>query len=150
MEENPTNGRLIAKPAGAAAGTLRDRRLETGERAMTKPAGRRPGCRVRQSPRSSPPCNSGWTGCPTRSATNVFLLHLSAHHPGGGDAIENGFFEDPAWVERWDVAFAELYLTALDNELASGAESPDPGDWRSPLQPTCPHCATSSSASTPM
>jgi hypothetical protein len=29
-------------------------------------------------------------------------------------AIDSGRFEDPAWVEDWDVAFAQLYLNALD------------------------------------
>jgi hypothetical protein len=31
-----------------------------------------------------------------------------------GAAIEAGRFEDSAWVERWDVVFADLYLRALD------------------------------------
>src|SRR5579862_3533730 len=30
------------------------------------------------------------------------------------DAIGAGAFADPDWVERWDVAFARLYLEALD------------------------------------
>jgi hypothetical protein len=34
-----------------------------------------------------------------------------------GKALRDGLFEDPAWVERWDVAFAELYLTAHDADL---------------------------------
>ena len=29
-----------------------------------------------------------------------------------GTAITQGRFEDPAWVERWDVVFADLYLSA--------------------------------------
>jgi Family of unknown function (DUF5995) len=37
-----------------------------------------------------------------------------------GRAVDEGEFEDPAWVEAWDVAFAELYLTALDAHLAGG------------------------------
>ena len=32
--------------------------------------------------------------------------------------IERGGFADPGWVERWDVAFADLYLEALDASLA--------------------------------
>jgi Family of unknown function (DUF5995) len=40
-----------------------------------------------------------------------------------GTAIDDGLFEDPAWVERWDVAFAELYLDALDVHLAGGTPS---------------------------
>ncbi|HWI01592.1 MAG TPA: DUF5995 family protein, partial [Propionibacteriaceae bacterium] len=43
-------------------------------------------------------------------------------------AIARGHFEDPAWVERWDVAFAELYLTALDIELDGGSRVSRP--WR--------------------
>src|SRR6476469_4588020 len=34
-----------------------------------------------------------------------------------GKAVDDGVFEDAEWVERWDVAFAELYLTALDTHL---------------------------------
>lgn len=29
--------------------------------------------------------------------------------------MDDGCFEDPGWVEGWDVAFAELYLHALDD-----------------------------------
>lgn len=37
-----------------------------------------------------------------------------------GTAISAGRFEDPHWVERWDIAFARLYLDALDaGEAAS-------------------------------
>lgn len=45
-----------------------------------------------------------------------------------GSAIERGYFEDPAWVEAWDAAFADLYLDALDADLAGGAGVPRP--WR--------------------
>ena len=34
------------------------------------------------------------------------------------DEIKRGGFEDPEWVERWDVAFAGLYLDALQTALA--------------------------------
>lgn len=40
-----------------------------------------------------------------------------------GKAVDLGVFEDPEWVEAWDVAFAELYLTALDAHLAGGTPS---------------------------
>jgi len=40
-----------------------------------------------------------------------------------GHAVDAGQFEDPDWVERWDVAFAELYLAALDAPIA-------PRPWR--------------------
>lgn len=35
-------------------------------------------------------------------------------------AVRGGLFEDPAWVESWDVAFARLYLAALEGQLAGG------------------------------
>jgi hypothetical protein len=35
-------------------------------------------------------------------------------------AVRRGDFEDPAWVESWDVAFARLYLTALDRQMTGG------------------------------
>ncbi len=34
------------------------------------------------------------------------------------DEIKRGGFGDPEWVERWDVAFAGLYLDALEASLA--------------------------------
>lgn len=43
-----------------------------------------------------------------------------------GAAVAAGSFEDPEWVTRWDVAFAELYLTAHD--AADPARIPRP--WR--------------------
>ncbi len=35
-----------------------------------------------------------------------------------GTAIEDARFEDPAWVEQWDVVFADLYLKAYDADSA--------------------------------
>lgn len=32
--------------------------------------------------------------------------------------LRRGGFADPGWVERWDVAFANLYLEALETEMA--------------------------------
>ncbi|QNE22475.1 hypothetical protein F1D05_36955 [Kribbella qitaiheensis] len=43
-------------------------------------------------------------------------------------AVDRGVFEDPAWVEAWDVAFANLYLSAFDAERAGGDGVPRP--WR--------------------
>jgi hypothetical protein len=40
-----------------------------------------------------------------------------------GKAILDGVFEDPAWVEEWDVAFARLYLTAYDAHVGGGTPS---------------------------
>jgi len=46
-----------------------------------------------------------------------------------GQAIDQARFEDPEWVEIWDVRFAELYLQAHDADLATGAASV-PRPWR--------------------
>lgn len=43
------------------------------------------------------------------------------------DEIDCGGFQDGPWLERWDIAFAELYLDALDAAL-TGARVPEP--WR--------------------
>ena len=43
-------------------------------------------------------------------------------------AIESGTFEDPAWVERWDLVFAGLYLDALDAHLSEDGRPSRP--WR--------------------
>jgi hypothetical protein len=44
-----------------------------------------------------------------------------------GSAIDQARFEDPAWVEDWDVKFAELYLHAHDADLNGGGV---PRPWR--------------------
>lgn len=43
-----------------------------------------------------------------------------------GIALREGRFEDADWVEAWDAAFADLYLLALDAELAGGPGVPRP------------------------
>lgn len=50
-----------------------------------------------------------------------------------GAAIDTGRFEDPAWVERWDVVFAELFIRAFDADLAQRSGPPGepvPRPWR--------------------
>jgi hypothetical protein len=37
-----------------------------------------------------------------------------------GRAIDQGGFEDPGWVEEWDVVFAQPYLDAHDASLVDG------------------------------
>lgn len=44
------------------------------------------------------------------------------------DAVAAGVFVDPGWVERWDVAFASLYLVALRAESDEPGSAPRP--WR--------------------
>ena len=45
-----------------------------------------------------------------------------------GQRIEDAGFEDPTWVDAWDVAFAELYLQALAAYQADPSSAPRP--WR--------------------
>jgi len=50
-----------------------------------------------------------------------------------GAAVQTGYFEDTGWVERWTVAFADLFLIAHDHDrLAAGGHSapPVPRPWR--------------------
>src|SRR4051812_30231786 len=44
-----------------------------------------------------------------------------------GKAVADHVFDDGEWVEDWDIAFANLYLAALDADL-SGGRPPRP--WR--------------------
>ena len=43
-----------------------------------------------------------------------------------GTTIEDARFEDPDWVERWDVVFADLYLRAYDAYLSGSARAGHP------------------------
>jgi len=58
----------------------------------------------------------------------VFLSTYRRTTLAVGDAVRDGSFEDPDWVQRWDVDFAELYLSALDREVADDSGVPRP--WR--------------------
>jgi Family of unknown function (DUF5995) len=58
-----------------------------------------------------------------------------------GDAVDAAFFEDPEWVVRWDIAFADLFLVAHDADQAGGSV---PRPWRlafhaDPKLPTLSH-----------
>jgi len=65
---------------------------------------------------------------PERSPQRVFLDTYRRTTLAVGKAIDDAQFEDPEWVERWDVTFADLYLAALDLDLAGSPEVPRP--WR--------------------
>lgn len=57
-----------------------------------------------------------------------FLATYSRTTAAVGEAIAQAGFEDPVWVDRWDVAFAELYLDAQAAFEAEPARAPRP--WR--------------------
>ncbi len=56
------------------------------------------------------------------------------------DELRAGGFHDSDWVERWDVAFADLYLDALER---AASDQPVPGPWavafRTPQLPPLRH-----------
>jgi hypothetical protein len=60
-------------------------------------------------------------------ARRHFLSVYSRTTKAFGEEIARGGFLDGAWVERWDVVFADLYLDAL---AAWDAERPTPGPWK--------------------
>jgi hypothetical protein len=62
------------------------------------------------------------------SHQRVFLSTYQRTTQAVGEAVSRGSFEDPGWVERWDVAFASLYLKALDLELDGPGTASRP--WR--------------------
>jgi hypothetical protein len=65
---------------------------------------------------------------PERTAQRTFLDTYRRTTIAVGKAIDDAQFEDPEWVERWDVAFADLYLSALELDLVGSHEVPRP--WR--------------------
>jgi hypothetical protein len=56
---------------------------------------------------------------PRRHFHGVYLRTTEAI----GAEIERGGFADPDWVRRWDIAFADLYLDALDADRSARAVS---------------------------
>jgi Family of unknown function (DUF5995) len=63
-----------------------------------------------------------------RSPGRFFLATYTRTTQAVADALEDGWFEDPAWVEEWDVVFAGLYLDALTAYRRDPASAPRP--WR--------------------
>jgi Family of unknown function (DUF5995) len=63
-------------------------------------------------------------GSPARFFLGTYLRTTRAV----ATAIDAGAFEDPAWVERWDVVFAGYYLDALEAHRRDPASAP--ATWR--------------------
>jgi hypothetical protein len=57
----------------------------------------------------------------------AFLTTYQRTTQAVGDAVDQAFFEDPEWVVRWDVAFADLFIVAHDDDQAG---RPVPRPWR--------------------
>lgn len=64
---------------------------------------------------------------------SAFLATYARTTAAVGEAIVAARFEDPQWVDSWDVAFAELYLDALAAFETDPATAPRP--WRAALRP---------------
>jgi hypothetical protein len=64
-----------------------------------------------------------WNGDPKRYFLGTYLRTTRAV----ADELASGNFLDPAWVERWDVFFADLYLNALEAWNTNGTPA---GPWR--------------------
>ena len=71
---------------------------------------------------------------PEQRAARDFLATYLRTTEAVAAAIDAGTFEDPAWVERWDLVFAGLYLDALDAHL-SGRRAVRRGRGGSPSRP---------------
>src|SRR4051794_2687128 len=63
-----------------------------------------------------------------RSTGRYFLSTYTRTTRAVGAALNDGRFEDPGWVEEWDVVFADLYLDALRAYRVNPASAPRP--WR--------------------
>ena len=71
---------------------------------------------------------------PARFFLGVYLRTTAAV----GTAIDAGAFEDPAWVEEWDVDFAGLYLDALTAHRRDPASAPRPWQLAFGARPDLP------------
>lgn len=65
---------------------------------------------------------------PEQGTARDFLATYLRTTAAVAGAIGAGTFEDPAWVERWDLVFAGLYLEALDAHLSGTSRPSRP--WR--------------------
>lgn len=65
---------------------------------------------------------------PPMRSRRVFLETYRRTTAAVGTAIDDAAFEDPRWVEEWDAEFADLYIRALDADLAGDRDVPRP--WR--------------------
>ena len=64
---------------------------------------------------------------PRASSRRVFLSTYQRTTAAVGKAIDDARFEDPDWVEKWDIVFAKLFIDAHDADLAA---APVPRPWR--------------------
>lgn len=98
----------------------------------------------------TPGNNGGMAADPTIAQVLEDIDHRQASLPSGlefrrtfiatyrrtteavGRSIDDGGFEDPAWVAKWDAAFADLFFVAHDADLGG---NPPPLPWRLAFRP---------------
>ena len=68
---------------------------------------------------------------PDQIHRRIFLTTYQRTTHAVGEAVNDAYFEDPDWVVRWDVAFAELFIVAHDDDQAG---RPVPRPWRLAFQ----------------
>ena len=68
---------------------------------------------------------------PDQIHRRIFLTTYKRTTHAVGEAVNHAYFEDPEWVVRWDVAFAELFIVAHDDDQAG---RPVPRPWRLAFQ----------------
>ena len=68
---------------------------------------------------------------PDQIHRRVFLTTYQRTTHAVGKAVNDAYFEDPDWVVRWDVAFAELFIVAHDDDQAG---RPASRPWRLAFQ----------------
>jgi hypothetical protein len=61
----------------------------------------------------------------------TFIMTYQRTTQAIGDAVDAAFFEDPEWVVRWTIAFANLFIVAHDADQAGGRV---PRPWRLAFQ----------------
>jgi hypothetical protein len=61
----------------------------------------------------------------------IFIKTYQRTTQAVGGAVDSAFFEDPEWVVRWDIAFADMFIVAHDADQA-GLSVPRP--WRLAFQ----------------
>ena len=89
-------------------------------------------------------------GLPRTSASRrEFLQTYQRTTDSVGAAVRDGTFDDPEWVQRWDAAFAGLYLAALDADLSGSGGVPRPWRLAFDAPAALPRCDTCCSGSTP-
>ena len=106
-----------------------------GQLGLTRPGadvGERPKHDHRTHDRRGRPADAGTSrrvACQTARIAGSFSRRTDARRSPSARPPDGAHFEDPEWVERWDVVFADLYLDAHDADV-EGRVADVPRPWR--------------------